>query len=93
MKHASPLPAFIFIFALLLVIFGGHIFKYYIAPRDGLAEVVNRCELEANRLFLMEITKWIEEHHTDVFNPFRRKRDEFIETCVKAENWCAFTDD
>ena len=61
--------------------------------RDAITEAVNRCELEANKIFALEMVKWVEEHHTDVLNPFRRQRDAYIETCVKKEGYCALGDD
>jgi hypothetical protein len=70
-----------------------HIWTYYIAPRDALAILVNKCETEGNKVYGLDMAKWAEVNKTEAFSPFRRKRDEYIESCVKAEGWCSLGDD
>ena len=67
--------------------------KHYIAPQEAVTDAFYQCEFEANKIFALDIAKWIDQHSTDMFNPFRRQRDAFIETCVKKEGWCSISDD
>jgi hypothetical protein len=77
---------------LLLLVFHEHIWRSYIAPREAVTQVINRCEVEANKIFALEIAKWIDANKTDAFNPYRKERDKFIETCVKADGRCSLGD-
>jgi hypothetical protein len=78
------------------LLFSDNFWKTYIAPREAIAEAFNRCGLEANKIFALDIARWIEAHNTDQndpSNPFRRQRDAYIEICVKTEGWCSIGSD
>jgi hypothetical protein len=70
----------------IFLLFG---WKDYIAPRDALTSTINQCRFEADKIFALDVAKWVDQNKTDAFNPFRRQRDEFVETCVKKEGWCS----
>ena len=71
-----------------------YVLKYYIFPREALARLADQCQVEGDKIYGLEITRWVEENKTDVFNPYRRSRDAFIETCIKADGgWCSITGD
>jgi hypothetical protein len=70
-----------------------YLWKYYVTPHGALALAVSRCEIDADKLLALDATKWTEEHHTDTFNPYRRQRYAYIESCVKADGWCSLGDD
>ena len=75
-----------------VALFGPYVWKFYVAPIDNLVTVAHLCETEANKVFALEMTKWVQANNTDAFNPYRKQRDKMIETCVKADGWCAFGD-
>ena len=64
--------------------------NFYFFPDETVERIIDDCAYEANKVFAVEMTRWRLEHNTDAFNPYRRERDAFIETCVKRDGgWCS----
>ena len=63
---------------------------YYFNPDSTVQKIIDSCEVDATKVYTLEISKWRIEHNTDILNPYRRERDSMVETCVtKQGSWCA----
>jgi hypothetical protein len=73
----------------VLALVGWEANLYYFGPDATVRKVIDSCEVDATKVYALEISKWKIENHTDVLNPYRRDRDSMVEDCVTRQgSWC-----